>query len=153
MSAERPSESDLTALAAHLHVQLRRRTGRVTDVEWMVMNGEYAQMVISLAKAAATTEGVPELAVWAGRFEMALAKYQRPRKPLMSALAVAGAKQHDSHPSSMERQFLPKTPPQSLESQMREGIVSEFGDSSRTVDTSELPSRKPAREAYVWSLR
>ncbi|MFM7330213.1 MAG: hypothetical protein ACKO1L_00880 [Brachymonas sp.] len=153
MSAERPSESDLTALAAHLHVQLRRRTGRVTDVEWMVLNGEYAHMVIHLAKATATTEGAPELAIWAGRFEMALAKFQRPRKPLMSALAIAGARQHDSQASRLERQFVPSTSAQALESQSRDGIVSEFGDSSRKVDTSELPSRKPLREAYVWSLR
>lgn len=153
MSAQRPTETDLTALAAHLHVQLRRRTGRVTDVEWMVSNIEYAQVIINLAKAAATTEGAPELAVWAGRFEMALSKFQRPRKPLMSALAIAGAKQHAAYASQYERQELPITTPQSLEAQVREGIVSEFGDSSRQVDTSELPPRKPVREAYVWSLR
>ena len=36
------SEADKLAIAAHLHVLLRRKTGRVTDTEWMAVNAEYA---------------------------------------------------------------------------------------------------------------
>ncbi len=150
MSAERISESDLMALAAHLHVQLRRRTGRVTDVEWLVSNAEYAQVIVHLAKASALTEGAPELGVWAARFEMALLKVQRPRKPLLSALAIAGASMGTA---SEERQRMPFATAAAPDSQFSEGIVSEFGDSHRSVDTSQLAPRKPLREAYVWSLR
>ena len=32
------SDSDKLAIAAHLHVLLRRKTGRVTDTEWMAVN-------------------------------------------------------------------------------------------------------------------
>ncbi len=153
MSREQVSASDLTALAAHLHVQLRRRTGRVTDVEWMVSNNDYAQTIISLAKATAMTEGAPELGVWAARFEMALMKFKRPRQPLMSALAIAGANRPDLGPAQLERQSELGMPSQFQESQFKDGIVSEFGNSHRSVDTSQMPTRKPSTERYVWSLR
>ncbi|NJM43514.1 MAG: hypothetical protein HC858_05200 [Brachymonas sp.] len=154
MSAERISESDLMALAAHLHVHLRRRTGRVIDVEWLVSNAEYAHVIIHLAKASAVTEGAPELAVWAARFEMAMMKVQRPRKPLMSALAIAGANHSPTSFVQSERQQLPASSSFGQDSRYSDsGFVSEFGESSRKVDTSELAPRKPLREAYVWSLR
>jgi hypothetical protein len=150
MSAEKISENDLTALAAHLHVQLRRRTGRVTDVEWLVSNAEYAQAIIQMAKASAFNEGAPELGVWAARFEMALMKVQRPRKPLLSALAMTGA---STGTSPYERQEVQPAHSRTHDSQFADGIVSEFGDSHHSIDTSHLPTRKPLREAYVWSLR
>ncbi len=43
-------ESEKFAIASRLHVQLRRRTGRVTDVEWMVKNREYAEEVLRLVR-------------------------------------------------------------------------------------------------------
>lgn len=153
MSAEKITESDLMALAAHLHVQLRRRTGRVTDVEWLVSNSEYAQVVISLAKASAVTEGAPELGAWATRFEMALIRVHRPRQPLLSALAIASANRAHAGSAPYERQEVPPAKARERDSQFSDGIVSEFGDSHRTIDTSHLASRKPLREAYVWSLR
>jgi hypothetical protein len=153
MNQEKVSESDLMALAAHLHVQLRRRTGRVTDVEWMVSNAEYAHVIIHLAKASAVTEGAPELGVWAARFEMALIKVQRPRKPLLSALAIAGANHSNAAPEH-ERQHLHASSGAGQDSRYNDsGFVSEFGESNRTVDTSDMAERKPVRQAYVWSLR
>ena len=41
-------ESEKFAIASRMHVQLRRKTGRVTDVEWMVKNREYAEEVLRL---------------------------------------------------------------------------------------------------------
>lgn len=37
------------AVAAHLHIVLRRKTGRVTDTEWMACNQTYAQAMVVLA--------------------------------------------------------------------------------------------------------
>lgn len=63
-------ESEKLAIAAHLHVQLRRKTGRVTDVEWMVKSADYAREVVRIALAEADA---PELHHWARRLETALA--------------------------------------------------------------------------------
>lgn len=43
-------ESEKFAIAAHLHVLLRRTNGRVTDVEWMIKSPEYAREVIRVAR-------------------------------------------------------------------------------------------------------
>lgn len=147
MTESAPSESDLVAMGAHLHVQLRRKTGRVIDVDWLISNAEYASVIIALAKANAVTQGAPELEIWATRFERALQRVKRPRKPLLSALAIAGATQ-------LERQIVPSQDPGSTQADSSEsGLISEFGDSHRVIDTSEMPQRKPDGERYVWSLR
>jgi hypothetical protein len=53
------------ATAAHLHVQLRRKSGRVIDTIWMMHNGDYAREVLRLARA----QGDEELARLAARYE------------------------------------------------------------------------------------
>jgi hypothetical protein len=57
------STRERTAIAAHFHVLLRRHVGRVTDVEWMVRNREYADALVKLAQASLH----PELREWAAR--------------------------------------------------------------------------------------
>ncbi len=57
--------SDAIAIAAHLHVLLRRKTGRVTDTEWMAQNADYAREVLRVARA----ENDADLNQWADRFE------------------------------------------------------------------------------------
>jgi hypothetical protein len=52
------------AIAAHLHVLLRRKTGRVTDTEWMASNHEYAVEVARFAREKAAEDNHPDLAVW-----------------------------------------------------------------------------------------
>ncbi len=49
-------EMETFAIAARLHVVLRRAHGRVTDVEWMTRNREYAREVIRLAREHADAE-------------------------------------------------------------------------------------------------
>ncbi len=44
------TEMELFAVAARLHVVMRRVQGRVTDVEWMTRNREYAREVIRIAR-------------------------------------------------------------------------------------------------------
>ncbi len=63
------SDSEKLAIAAHLHVAMRRRIGRVTDVEWLVKSPEYAREIIRLARA---DPAHGELLDWATRLETAL---------------------------------------------------------------------------------
>ena len=63
------SDSEKLAVAAHLHVLMRRKMGRVTDVEWLVRNAEYAQEIIRLACQQAEH---PEVADWGARLSAVL---------------------------------------------------------------------------------
>lgn len=65
-------QSEKVAIAAHLHVLLRRKTGRVTDVEWMAVNEAYASEIIRFARQSAQQDGHAELAEWAGKLEAAV---------------------------------------------------------------------------------
>lgn len=64
------------ATAAHLHVLLRRRCGRVTDTLWMVQNREYALAILRLARE----QGDAELDKLIERFEALLASEAPPPK-------------------------------------------------------------------------
>ncbi|WP_406623533.1 hypothetical protein [Acidovorax sp. SDU_ACID1] len=80
------NDSDRLAIAAHLHVLLRRRTGRVTDTEWMAANADYAQEIIRFARQRAQQDDAPELAEWAAKLERAMAEAlaeASARKPLL----------------------------------------------------------------------
>ena len=57
------STNNRMAIAAHFHVLLRRHLGRVTDVEWMARNRDYADAMVKLAQASAHTD----LCEWAAR--------------------------------------------------------------------------------------
>jgi len=65
-------DSQKVALAAHVHVLLRRKTGRVTDTEWMVQNAEYAREVVRFARAHAAGSGDRELDDYARKLEATL---------------------------------------------------------------------------------
>ena len=67
------STTERVALAAHLHVVLRRKTGRVTDVEWMAANTEYAAEIVRFARLKAVEDNAPELAEWADKLERVMA--------------------------------------------------------------------------------
>lgn len=69
------------AIAAHLHVLLRRKTGRVTDTEWLALNDAYATEIIRFARAQALERGAGELAEWADKLEQAMRKPQAPPLP------------------------------------------------------------------------
>lgn len=70
------SDSERLATAARLHVLLRRKTGRVTDVEWMATHPDYAEAMIVFSRQKAQELGDVELAEWAGKFEQLM-----PRAP------------------------------------------------------------------------
>ena len=87
------SQNEAFAAAAHLHVVLRRKTGRVTDTEWMVSNADYARAVVHFAREKARSEGLAELLPLADRLESltASATVAPPRSAApVSHLAGAG---------------------------------------------------------------
>jgi len=78
------SHSELLATAAHLHVQMRRLMGRVTDTEWIVASPDYARAMIKLAKEKAAEDNLPTLLQTAQRLESQL----RPLTPPASTRAA-----------------------------------------------------------------
>lgn len=67
------------SIAAHLHVLLRRKTGRVTDTEWMATNRDYAIEVIRFAHESAAAQNDVDLGVLANRFADVMALSGVPR--------------------------------------------------------------------------
>jgi hypothetical protein len=84
------SSTEKIAIAAHLHVLLRRKTGRVTDTEWLASNAAYAAEIVRFSREKATEDGHVDLGVWADRLEaiMAIPDTQH-RKPLAQVMADA----------------------------------------------------------------
>jgi len=85
------NESDgiALALAARMHVALRRKLGRVTDTEWMASNHDYAREVLRLARAADDVE----LDAIAARLEAAVLKGAPATAPRQSGDAAGVATQ------------------------------------------------------------
>lgn len=71
--------SEKLAIAAHLHVLLRRKTGRVTDTQWMANNAEYAAEIVRFARQSAQEDGHVELVAWADKLEQAVLPAVVPR--------------------------------------------------------------------------
>lgn len=65
-------DSERLAVAAHVHVLLRRKTGRVTDTEWMACNADYAREVVRFCRLRAQQDALPELGEWADKLERAM---------------------------------------------------------------------------------
>lgn len=78
-------DSEKLGIAAHLHVLLRRKTGRVTDTEWMASNADYAAEVVRFAHVKAVEDGHPDLAEWADKLAAAMTP-AAPPKPLLASL-------------------------------------------------------------------
>jgi len=86
------SSSEKIAIAAHLHVLLRRKTGRVTDTEWMASNLDYAREITRFARLKAEEEGHADLAAWADKLEEIMAiPVATPRIPLVTLIATAAS--------------------------------------------------------------
>lgn len=66
-------DSERLALAAHVHVVLRRKTGRVTDTEWLAANADYAREIVRFCRLRALQDELPELGEWADKLERAMA--------------------------------------------------------------------------------
>ncbi|MEY4979281.1 MAG: hypothetical protein RLZZ352_1551 [Pseudomonadota bacterium] len=68
------SHNELLAAAAHLHVLLRRKTGRITDTEWMAQNPQYASAIVQFARDKAANDGHIDLLPLAERLESLVAQ-------------------------------------------------------------------------------
>jgi hypothetical protein len=84
-TAQPQRDSDKLAMAAHLHVLMRRKLGRVTDVEWLVRNDDYAREVIRVALA---DPAHTELMEWAHKLQAALFPAPPPRPVERTAVAA-----------------------------------------------------------------
>ena len=147
--------SEKIAIAAHLHVLLRRKTGRVTDTEWMATNHEYAAEIVRFARGKAAEDGHVDLGVWAERLEeIMLAPDVKHRVPLVKMMADAVRDRALALPAAV----VPPSDQQSSRSvNTREEVYPEsgfiesrFGDSE---NTRERKPRDPDEPRYVKSLR
>ena len=87
------SSNEKLAIAAHLHVLMRRKTGRVTDTEWMASNPAYAAEIIRLAHLKAAEGGHDDLGLLADRLEAAMALPDAPvHRPLVQRMSEAAAR-------------------------------------------------------------
>ena len=102
--------SEKLAMAAHLHVLLRRKTGRVTDTEWMASNAEYAREIVRFARAKAQEDGHPDLAEWADKLERATLETAaaKPRQPLAQS-AMKMLREQTTAPAPLQEQPPPAT--------------------------------------------
>jgi hypothetical protein len=105
--------SEKLAMAAHLHVLLRRKTGRVTDTEWMAANAEYALEIVRFARAKAQEDGHPDLADWADKLERATldTATKAPPKPLaQTAMQLLRERQAAPVPTAYPRRWWSSPP-------------------------------------------
>ena len=125
------TSTEIFATAAHLHVLLRRKTGRVTDTEWMATNADYARAIVRYAREKAVSEGLDELLPWAAKLETASTGMGAPvRKPLLQSAAEAlRAAQTPAPPVSRPSGFADSVPASGFrESSQHSG----FGGGKRT---------------------
>jgi hypothetical protein len=83
------SQNDAFAAAAHLHVLLRRKTGRVTDTEWMVSNPEYARAIVRYARERANEDGHDDLLPLAARLESLVIPVRKADSPVSAPAPLA----------------------------------------------------------------
>lgn len=84
------SSNELFAVAAHLHVLLRRKTGRVTDTEWLTVNPEYAREILRFTREKVREGGHEDLQALADKLEAALLTMgAQPRRTLLEVAADA----------------------------------------------------------------
>lgn len=137
------SSSEKIAIAAHLHVLMRRKTGRVTDTEWMAADAHYAHEIARLAREKSLEEGHADLAVWADKLEevMAIAD-PKVARPLVKRVAEA-AKAHSAQAVNASTTF-------SADSRFNEATgESSFGHSQ--LDGDAAP--QPTAPRYIKGLR
>jgi hypothetical protein len=137
--------SQKIAIAAHLHVLLRRKTGRVTDTEWMAVNLEYAMEIIRFARAKALEDGHAELTEWADKLERAVLE-PTPEKRVPLAHTAAQLLRDRSEPAAPA-----ETPAHS-------GFpgASTFGDTGfadSQLEPAKAKARDPNAPRYVGGIR
>lgn len=132
------SSNEKLAIAAHLHVLMRRKTGRVTDTEWMASDPAYAAEIIRLAHQKAAEGGHDDLSLLADRLQAAMAFADAPAyRPLAQRVSDA-ARAH--HARALDGQPTPPFEPSGH---------STLGDSQPGTDATQRPNAP----RYVKGLR
>ena len=132
------SSNEKLAIAAHLHVLMRRKTGRVTDTEWMASNPAYAAEIIRLAHLKAAEGGHDDLGLLADRLEAAMALPDAPvHRPLAQRMSEV-AREHNARAQGA-RPALP----------LKAGGDSVFGDSQIGAGGT----LRPSEPRYIKGLR
>lgn len=132
------SSNEKLAIAAHLHVLLRRKTGRVTDTEWLASNPAYAAEIIRLAHHKAAEGGHDDLSLLAHKLEAAMAFSDAPvHRPLAQRVSDA-AKEHNARAMGAR-----PAPPFDASGH------SVFGDSQISTDGTQ----RPTAPRYIKGLR
>ena len=150
--------SEKIAIAAHLHVLLRRKTGRVTDTEWMAANQQYAAEITRFAREKASEDGHADLAAWADKLEDIMASPDlKKRVPLVQMVSEAVRDR-----AAMAPAFAPPSDPQGAQNvNTAEEVFPESGVIESTFggmfgDSETHRERKAKDEAgprYVKGLR
>ena len=139
--------SQRLAIAAHMHVLLRRKTGRVTDTEWMAENLEYALEIVRFARAKVLENGDWELTEWAEKLEARRARAPGGATQADSAAGVAAA----------EEPVCPCRCPADLPLEASDGFGTStvpstgFGESS--FDPDKRKPKDPDAPRYVGGIR
>ena len=141
------SSSQRLAIAAHMHVLLRRKTGRVTDTEWMAENLEYALEIARFARAKALEEGHPDLTEWAEKLERAAREPRAaPHKPLVQQASQLLKSRHAPASSPADTTLEPSD---GLGTSTVPGTG--FGESS--FDPDKRKPKEPDAPRYVGGIR
>lgn len=138
--------SEKLAIAAHLHVLLRRKTGRVTDTEWMASNLEYGLEIVRFTRAKALEDGHPDLNDWADKLERALLESGKaaPKPLVQSAMQML----RDRPPAA------PIEAPEPPASGFAHSIFGESGFLDSTMDPEKARKpRDPNAPRYVGGIR
>ena len=137
--------SQKLAIAAHLHVLLRRKTGRVTDTEWMASNLEYAMEIIRFSRAKAVEDGHAELTEWADKLERAVLEPSSERRVPLAQTAAQLLRERSA------------PPPAPVDTHAASGFMaSTFGDTGfadSQLDPAKVKARDPAAPRYVGGIR
>lgn len=153
--------SEKLAIAAHLHVLLRRKTGRVTDTEWMATNLEYGLEIVRFTRVKAEQDGHDDLNDWADKLERALLDPVKPTtKPLaQSAMQLLRERaQAPAVPTTPAVRTPTQAPPRSAPAPLTSGFLdSLFGDTgfadSSSDPSSPRKSNDPNAPRYVGGIR
>ncbi len=154
--------SQKIAVAAHVHVLLRRKTGRVTDTEWMASNAEYAMEIVRFARAKAQEDGHADLAEWADKLErVALEPTPAVHRPLAQTAmqmlkernaAIQAAPLPPAAPPTVAAPLVtPAGPASGFAHSVPFGESTGFAES--VLEDGKPRPRNPAEPRYVGGLR
>ncbi|MDB5871632.1 MAG: hypothetical protein JWQ07_1074 [Ramlibacter sp.] len=146
--------SQKLAIAAHLHVLLRRKTGRVTDTEWMAANLEYALEIIRFTRAKAAEDGHPDLVEWADKLERAVLEPSPvQRTPLaQTAVQLLRERSQNAHAAAAPAPA-PVADPNST-SGFGASTFSDTGFADSVLEPGKTPKpRDPSVPRYVGGIR